>query len=373
MRIPRDGAAVSAFSFGAFSMKSGRSLVSLAQELERQLASPRDLVVHSSLLRCETDGSGNCRMMIETKAGAEQYGITNLARRQLADKLKIPYAYFERMRQDQPALLDRNVNTWLQSENERRMMRTLDGNVRAVLSDRYRRLDNYDLAENVLPILQKLPDARFESVELTETKMYIKVVTPRVDYEIAPGDIAQAGIVITNSEVGQGTLSVQPLVYRLVCRNGLIASDRALHKTHIGRILQTEDETITVFKDETLAADDKAFFLKVRDVVEAAVSEATFRQVAEKMQKTLGIKLTGDPVKAVEVLANRYTLNEVERAGVLRHLISEGDLSGYGLVNAVTHYSHEVEDYDRATEFEALGGKLIELPATEWKAVAEAA
>jgi hypothetical protein len=98
------------------------------------------------------------------------YGVTPLARRQLADKLKIPYAYFERMREDQPALLDRNVNTWLQSEDERRMLRTLDGQVRAVLSDRYRRLDNFDLAESVLPILQQLPEVRFESVELTETK-----------------------------------------------------------------------------------------------------------------------------------------------------------------------------------------------------------
>ena len=54
-------------------------------------------------------------------------------------------------------------------------------------------------------------------------------------------------------------------------------------------------------------------------------------------------------------------------AGVLRHLIVEGDLSGYGIVNAVTHYSQDVEDYDRATEFEALGGKLIELAPTDWK------
>jgi hypothetical protein len=35
------------------------------------------------------------------------------------------------------------------------MLRTLDGQVRAVLSDRYRRLDNFDLAESVLPILQQ--------------------------------------------------------------------------------------------------------------------------------------------------------------------------------------------------------------------------
>nr|WP_297383443.1 DUF932 domain-containing protein [uncultured Roseateles sp.] len=354
-------------------MRNGRSLVSLAQELERQLATKKDLVLSSTLMRHDTDDTGTAQLIVEGGATPERFGVTPLARRQLADKLKIPYAYFERMRAEQPVLLDRNVNTWLQSDDERRMLRTLDGNVRAVLSERYRRLDNFDLAESVLPILQQLPEVRFESVELTETRMYMKCVTPRLKVEMAPGDIVQAGVVITNSEVGQGTLSVQPLLYRLVCRNGLIASDRTLRKTHVGRALGTDDDGITVFKDDTLQADDKAFFLKVRDVVQAAVSEASFLQAAQKMQRTLQIPLVGDPVKTVEVLAQRYTLNDGERAGVLRHLIVEGDLSGYGLVNAVTHYSQEIEDYDRATEFEVLGGKLIELPSSEWRALAEAA
>ncbi|MCX7214510.1 MAG: DUF932 domain-containing protein [Burkholderiales bacterium] len=357
-------------------MKTGRTLVDLAGELERQMSSKRDLVVPSSLLQCRTNEGGELKMLVDVRSAdtavAREYGVTDLARRQLADKLKIPFAYFERMRSEQPTLLDRNVNTWLQSDGDRRMIRTLDGQVRAVLSDRYRRLDNFDLAENVLPILQRLDGARFESVELTDTKMYLKVVTPRVSFEVAPGDIVQAGIVITNSEVGCGTLSVQPLVFRLVCRNGLIASDHALRKTHVGRALGAETESVNVYRDDTLAADDRAFFLKVRDVVEAAVSETTFRQIALKMQKTRDIPLTGDPVKAVEVLANRYTLNDTERAGVLRHLIVEGDLTAYGVVNAVTHYSQEVADYDRATDFEALGGKLIELPASDWREVVTA-
>jgi hypothetical protein len=308
----------------------------------------------------QTSDSGVTSIRIEAPDGLKKFQTTEIFRRQLADKLKIPYAYFERMRTEQPVLLDRNVNTWLQSDDDRRMIRTLDGNVRAVLSERYRRLDNFDLAESVLPILRQLPEVRFESVELTETRMYLKCVTPRLTHEMAPGDIVQAGVVISNSEVGQGTLSVQPLLYRLVCRNGLIASDRSLRKTHVGRALGNDDDGITVFKDDTLRADDKALFLKVRDVVQAAVAEATFRQTAQKLQRTLNIPLVGDPVKSVEVLANRYVLNDSERAGVLRHLISEGDLSGYGLVNAVTHFSQELEDYDRATEFEALGGKLIE-------------
>ena len=52
-------------------------------------------------------------------------------------------------------------------------------------------------------------------------------------------------------------------------------------------------------------------------MVEAAVSEATFRLITEKMQKTMGIRLTGDPVKSVEVLADRYLLTDSARGRVL--------------------------------------------------------
>jgi hypothetical protein len=357
-------------------MKAGRSIVDLANELSRQQASKRDLLVPSRLWHLETTDDSSSQVIVEEPTGPARYGTTELARRQLAERLKIPFAYFERCRQEQPALLDRNVNTWLHSQaesGEHRMLRTLDGRVRAVLSPRYRRLDNFELADHVLPMLWELPQVRFESLELTETRMYLKVVTPRVEFEVAPGDIVQAGVAITNSEVGCGTLSVQPLVYRLLCRNGLIAPERGLRKTHVGRLLDGGDESIEVFKDDTLMADDRAFFLKVRDVVQAAVSQATFVPVAEKMKATLGIALKGDPVKTVEVLANRYALSDDERSRVLRRLIGDADLTGYGLINAVTGASQDVADYDRATELETLGGRMIDLNPREWKELVEAA
>ena len=94
-------------------MKSGRSLVDLAHELERQISSKRDLVVPSSFLQCRTDEGGSLKLIVDSRQGDGEYGVTGLARRQLADKLKIPFAYFERMRTEQPQLLDRNVNTCL--------------------------------------------------------------------------------------------------------------------------------------------------------------------------------------------------------------------------------------------------------------------
>jgi hypothetical protein len=354
-------------------MKLGRTLPDLASELERQLATKLDMIVPTLLMSHQTSVDGATTIHIETPDGARAFGTTENFRRQLADKLKIPFAYFERMRTDEAKLLDRNIDTWLHHEQEQRMVRTLDGVARAFLSDRYHRWDNYDLLQQIYPILKQLPDARFESVELTDSRMYLKVVTPQVQCEIQPGDVVQAGVVISNSETGQGSLSVQPLVFRLRCRNGLISADHAMRKTHVGRLSETSTEEVTIFKEDTLAADDTAFFLKVRDIVEAAVSEATFALVADKMRRTLGIPLKGDPVKTVDVLATRYLLNDTERSGVLRSLIAEADLSGYGLVNAVTAYAQEVDDYDRSTELEAIGGKLLDQNRTEWETLAQAA
>jgi hypothetical protein len=203
--------------------------------------------------------------------------------------------------------------------------------------------------------------------------MYLKFVLPRLNHEMEPGDLVQAGVVVSNSEVGLGTLSVQPLLFRLDWRNGLIVPDHSLRKTHIGRAFSGAEENILLYRDETLQADDKAFFMKVRDVVQAALSEATFRHFAAQMQRTQGIPITGNPVKAVEVLGQRHSLSDDERSGVLRHLIEGGKLSAYGLVNAVTRHARDVEDYDRATEFETLGGRLIAMNDQEWRGLTEAA
>lgn len=62
--------------------------------------------------------------------------------------------------------------------------------------------------------------------------MYIKVVNERIQTEVVPGDIVQAGILISNSEVGMGSVSVKPLIYRLVCTNGMVA-DVGVGKRHV--------------------------------------------------------------------------------------------------------------------------------------------
>ena len=265
-----------------------------------------------------------------------------------------------------PDLLDQNVNRWFNQNPERRMIRVLDGKVRAFLSDRYRRLDNLELCAAVLPVIQEMPGSQVESCEVTPTHLYIKVVNRRVKAEVKVGDVVQAGFVVSNSEVGLGSLRVEPLVFRLVCKNGLICKDLVQKKYHVGRqVNASDDSAYELYSDATLAQDDKAFFMKVQDVVRAAVDEAKFMLTVEKMRESTQIPLKHDPVKSVELLADKFQLTENERGDILRQLFMGADNSHYGLVNAVTAASKIAKSYERATDLERIGGEILSLPVSQ--------
>jgi len=348
-------------------MKSGKTLVEMAQELQRQSEAKRDFIADTRTVEMTPDGQ-----LVLENGTRHEFPVSDHAHSQIAARLDIPAKYYNRMRQEDPQLLSANVNNWFQDKPERRMVRTLDGQARAFLSDRYRRLDNFDLASSVLPVLGEMGDGiQIISAEMTETRMYIKVINKRLELEVQKGDVVQAGMVLSNSEVGLGALKVEPLVYRLVCSNGLISADHAQKKYHVGRVAADED-AYELFSDETLKADDTAFFMKVQDTVRAAVDIAKFGTIVNRMREAIGQRIEGDPVKAVEVVAKEFGHSDKERSGILQHLIMGGDLSAYGMLNAITRTSQDVEDYDRATELERDGSRILTLPASIWRAVATA-
>lgn len=341
-------------------MKQGiKTIQNLYGELERQREARKDLISDTRSINVNST-NGVSMLSVSTGEDILSYRITDIVHRQIADRLNIPYKYYERMRTDYPELLDKNVNGWLMQNPERRMLRTLDGKLRAFLSDRYRRLDNLELVDHVLPVIAEMKGCEIISCDITETHLYLKVINKTMKAEIVPGDVVQAGFVISNSEIGLGAVKVEPLVYRLVCKNGMISKDLAHKKYHTGKQVEDTDNAYELYSDVTLAADDKAYFMKVQDIVSAAVDEAKFTLTVDKMRTAMNIKTGENPVQTVEVLGDRYVLNKLERASILRHFIIGNDYSHFGLVNAVTRSSQDAQDYNRATELERIGGTLLD-------------
>lgn len=350
-------------------MKSGKTLTQLAQELERQSTSKRDYIASTAALEMTPSGE----LELESDTTSHEFPITEHAHSQIAARLDIPAKYYKRMQQSAPELLAANVNQWFHNKPEQRMVRTLDGEMRAFLSNKYRRLDNFDLASAVLPVLAEMGEGiDIISTELTQSQMYIKVINKRIELEVKQGDVVQAGIVISNSEIGLGSLKVEPLIYRLICSNGMVAQDYSQKRYHVGRHAEDNDAAYELYRDETLKADDRAFFLKVQDTVRSAVDIAKFSTIVERMREATEQRIEGNPVKAVELVSSKFGLTQPESGGVLQHLIQGGDLSAYGLLNAITRTSQDIETYDRATELERMGNRVLSLPASLWKEIATA-
>ena len=344
-------------------MKSGLTIVEMAQQIERQSKLKQDYLLDTRRLQVEPFGS---QLYLHTFDDhddplVEPLEINQIAHRQIGTHLKIPAAYYDRMLSDYPELLAENVNSWFQREPTQRMVRTLDGTVRAFLSNRYRRIDNLDIAEIVLPVIQQMEDAYFESCQITDSRMYIKVVNKRLEAEVVPGDIVQSGVIISNSEVGLGSVNIQPLVYRLVCSNGMVVNDAQTRRTHIGRVNEA-DENFQLFSQETLAADDHAFAMKIKDTVMAAVDETRFTRVVGMMREATTVQMNTTDIPGVVRLASKdFNITEEESTGVLQRLIEGKDLTLYGLSNAVTRFSQDVDSYDRATALEGIGYNILYL------------
>lgn len=344
-------------------MKQGKSLQDLGRELQRQRNNRQDFIADTRSIQINSNSSGSS-LSIATDNQNFCFSIGELAHQQIASRLNIPFRYYQKMQVENPELLDLNVNSWFIQNPERRMIRVLDGNVRAFLSDRYRRLDNLELCAAVLPVIKQMKGANIESCEVTPSRLYLKVINKKLKAEVAVGDVVQAGFVISNSEVGLGSVRVEPLVFRLVCKNGLICKDFAQKKYHVGKqISSSDDSAYLLYSDETLAQDDKAFFMKVQDIVRSAVDESNFLLIVNKLRDSKNISLAHEPVKAVEILADTFQLSENERGDILRQLFIAGDNSRYGLINAVTAASKIAKSYDRATELERIGGEILALPA----------
>lgn len=345
-------------------MKSGLTIQQMGQELMRQSKTKADYLVSTGSITMEADG-GRPLLRVVDSGGVDQIeplDVRQTAHRQIGAYLDIPNKYYDRMMEKAPDLLAHNVNRWFQREPEQRLLRTIDGHARAFLSSRYRRIDNLDIAGVTLPIIGEMPDARIESCNISDDYLYIKVVNPRLQTEVVPGDIVQAGVIISNSETGLGAVCIQPLVYRLVCSNGMVINDAKTRRNHVGRAASSEEDFF-LYSQKTLAADDHAFILKVQDTVRAAVDEAKFAKVIGKMRESTEAQLnTGKIPDIVKLTSSNFGITETESDGVLQHLIESGDFTLYGLANAVTRFSQDVESYDRATKLEGIGYNVLTMP-----------
>ena len=345
----------------------------MAQRLSAQ--NKKDFRATTNKLEATTDLTVNLK-------GIGEYELTRNAHTQIAQRLQIPQKYYDRMTQDSPELWATNVNHWFNESPENRLIRTIangEGDsqrIRAFLSDRYRVLDNEELLENILPVLSERNDISIESCHVDDNKLFLKAFFTDLETEVKGdakvGDLIRAGVSISNSEVGTGSLTVAPMTYRLWCTNGAY-SNTSMRKYHVeGRKNAIADNIEQMLTDETKKAKDNAFWLQTRDLVKSCMTMDFLNAEVEKYSEATTKKIEGEIVEVVKATTKHFGLNEDQNSSILDQIIRSGDLTQYGLFNAVTRTAEDQTDYYDSDNLERVGGQIISLSNTEWRKLSTA-
>lgn len=258
--------------------------------------------------------------------------LSDLATAQLCARLGIPAAYYRRL----PAQMQATVaNFDLQRMNDREfLLRGKANYVRAVLSSEYVTFDNRQIAETVAELLRS--DAiRVKAFALEETHCYLKIVSNEL---VEPVSGLKAGIVIINSEVGMGGVTVEPFVFCKSCTNDLVVNvGKSFWHAHIH------------FKTHELTT-------RIAEAIGDTFLEAS--KLLDRFLKTREEPVP-DPLAVIRKIGEARKFSQKLTDAVVSRYVAEPDPSRFGVINAFTAAAQTLAPLQRI-ELERFAGRLLE-------------
>lgn len=323
----------------------GRSFMSVYEEvMQRADDMLSDRVVHVADLRMNNAGN------LVLPGGAE-YRVNDWARKQLASMLGLRWQkWFESASPEERAEEvnrrfsripgEKKIRAWRSHDND------TDGIARAVLESSFTPIDDARVFSNMGRMMKGLLDEyRFTSTQFTEsTTHYSAVHAEAFDLD---GDHLHAGWHLRNSEVGASALSLDDYWLRLVCTNGLMVrvgvggnAKRAFYRTH------------RAIDDDQLAA---SLVISVGRLPERWQTAFAWMQSA----KRITVPHPDDAIAAILSDSAEVPKALVEEAQ--RVVLRDGDLTRFGVVQAITlvAHSHPASDADTKFHMERLAGDYL--------------
>jgi len=365
-------------------MKTGMTIQTLLEQVRHNAKAKRDFVASTagSVRMVQMAGFRNDVALVLLKAGAgelDRFEVNDTAHGQIAAHLGIPFKYYQRLLKDHKDLVIEQVNKLFEREPSTRLVRTIDGHVRAFLSDRYARIDNDFIVANALPVLTR-GDVEYTnellSCNVSDEALNIKCVytDPKLSFDVGTTrdgrpDTIQPGFHLGNNEVGKGSLFCRSFFHRGYCRNGAVYGSEDIlefRRSHLGGKL-IEGADFQILSDETKKLDDATLVSALTDVMKALANPVFINQMADNLRSLkAGTKIV-KPIEGMTAVARELELNETETSQAIENLIRDGDYSRWGVLNAVTAIANDAETYERATELETLATKVINLPIGRWE------
>lgn len=285
--------------------------------------------------------------------------------------------------------LDGCFNSFLQRMKFDRLVRIMKGDAsvgtycRAVLSNRYRIVDSYDLFFAVLEQLSKIKlggkPPEIWNARLSEDHFFGYAVAPgltgQVDTTRASGDrwkglsndFYNAAICFGNSETGAGGIFIRQAIVRSVSHAYTVGED-LVSERHVGKRLEADAD----LSSETIKAWNTAFFFEVQDHVKNAFDPDRFQAMLDRMNGATRDSVE-DGVIATDALQVCYDLSEAAKTKIRNLFFKGGDTTRYGLLTAVSEAAATDMGADEAVAMEQISAELASVDMADvYKRAAQA-
>jgi hypothetical protein len=284
---------------------------------------PQDALAKASALGFTADHTAKAvRMQFPTVDQRHDVRIHRHALGQVAQFVDMPMKFVDSLQDEKSdwgrELLAHNLNTIFHERGgkDRRLVRTINGEVRGFLSDTYRRLDSRPIVEAFAMAVQA-KGAQPYAGHVTDTKIAIQAIFPHV-FEPVPGEMAAYGLSLENSDFGNGALSVRAYLLRIWCNN-MALTEETMRQIHLGKRLEDNliysqrtyqldsDTTVSALKDViNLQLDHKALETRIDQLKVAAGTAVTIEAARTQLKKVLN---KGEAEEAIRVFESNDEYN----------------------------------------------------------------
>lgn len=326
---------------------AGEKFKRILEELNRQAQQKEDFLVPAHQIRMRDDGQFAFRTLFTNEAASP---ATEWAENQMYQKLELPARFMRRCPSDLRATNFNYFAERLPAEEEwlLRTYRSQSGQqgplIRGALSKDYSRFDDETFLGMVESMIGTEEDHRIEYWYRDERSMHLRIVFPDLTRSIGKTlegqpDIHMVGVHLSNSEVGARSVTIQPMVYRLVCSNGL------MRWTNDG----------DVFKQRHIHLKEREMYARVAEAFTAAVKAGD-----DMLEKALAAKevRVENPLDFIKTLAKEKKYSQALTDTITTNYMKEPGDSLFYVMQAMTRSAHSLQG-DARVELEQDAGELL--------------
>jgi hypothetical protein len=291
--------------------------------------------------------------------GDNQLAPSEFALGQIAERAKVPTSYLKGLvSSESPSDNARAAyilqDTFANSVQERVLVRSVRGQLRGFLSDRYRRLDSRPLVDALAAEAAELGAVPFDGTA-TETRVALKVILPRVIEPVA-GEAMVLGVEWSNSDFGNGTHSIRAFALRVVCLNGM-TRENVMKQIHLGGRLGDDIR----FSEQTHQLDTRASASALRDVVRGQLSAEGIERVSASIRAAAEKSMSVGQLQAA--VRNDATKDQAKKIVEAFESLDVVNLPAGNTLwrasNAISWIARHVESDESRLDLERLAGKLV--------------